>query len=153
MLGRKAASAASTMEQAALHTAHSAEADDGGAFLSTASEPAHVQKVCSQIDVMPTLFNLLGFSYDSRFYGQDVLSDDFRERAFMATYQDLGYYADSVLTVLSPVRQVRQFAVEQTGRSNFTETLIEDEVAEKQLRETQAVYQVINTEYQASSRH
>ena len=116
-------------------------------------EPAHVKKVCSQIDVMPTLFNLLGFSYDSRFYGQDVLSDDFRERAFMATYQDLGYYADSVLTVLSPVRQVRQFAVEQTGRSNFTETLIEDEVAEKQLRETQAVYQVINTEYQASSRH
>ena len=55
--------------------------------------------------------------------------------------------------MLSPVRQVRQFAVEQTGRSNFTETLIEDEVAEKQLRETQAVYQVINTEYQASSRH
>jgi hypothetical protein len=102
---------------------------------------------------MPTLFNLLGFSYDSRFYGQDVLSDDFRERAFMATYQDLGYYADSVLTVLSPVRQVRQFAVEQTGRTGFTETLLEDEVAEKQLRETQAVYQVINNEYQASSRH
>lgn len=116
-------------------------------------EPCHVRKVCSQIDVMPTLFNLLGFSYDSRFYGQDVLADDFRERAFMATYQDLGYYADSVLTVLSPVRQVRQFAVETEGRNGFTETLIEDAVAEKQLRETQAIYQVINTEYQASSRH
>ena len=116
-------------------------------------EPAHVQKVCSQIDVMPTLFKLLGFSYDSRFYGQDVLSDGFRERAYMATYQDLGYYADSVLTVLSPVRKVRQFAVEQTGRSGFTETLIEDAVKEKQLRETQAVYQIINKEYQASSRH
>ena len=110
-------------------------------------EPAHVQKVCSQIDVMPTLFNLLGFSYDSRFYGQDVLAEDYRERAFMATYQDLGYYADSVLTVLSPVRMIRQFAVESEGRSQYRETLIEDGVAEGPLREAQALYQVVNSAY------
>ena len=36
---------------------------------------------------------------------------------------------------------------------NADDEQIEDAVAEKQLRETQAIYQVINTEYQASSRH
>ena len=36
---------------------------------------------------------------------------DSNQRAFMATYQDLGYYSDDVLTVLSPVRRIRQFDV------------------------------------------
>ena len=52
--------------------------------------PQQVDKVISQIDLMPTLFSLLGMDYDSHFFGQDALSDDFRERAFVATYQDLG---------------------------------------------------------------
>ena len=112
-------------------------------------EPRHVEKVCSQIDLMPTLFNLLGFSYDSRFYGQDVLSDSFRERAFMATYQDLGYYADSVLTVLSPVRMVRQFSVAREGRIGYTETLMEQEDA-RLLREAQALYQTVNEDYRSA---
>ena len=96
-----------------------------------------MEKLCSQIDVMPTLFGLLGLSYDSRFYGRDILSLDFRERAFMATYQDLGYYADGVLTVLSPVRMVRQFAVTRHDGWGFDEEPLE-EIAEVQLREAQA---------------
>ena len=113
-------------------------------------EPARVEKLCSQIDVMPTLFSLLGMSYESKFYGQDVLSPDFRERAFMATYQDLGYYADGVLTVLSPVRMVRQFAVTCNEGWRYDEASME-ETAEKQLREAQAYYQTINLAYAASN--
>lgn len=105
-------------------------------------EPEHVDKVCSQIDVMPTLFSLLGLSYRSSFYGQDILADDFPCRAFMATYQDLGYYSGDVLTVLSPVRQVRQFSVSYDGR-HYSETLM-DEEAPRELREAQAYYQSIN---------
>ena len=71
-------------------------------------QPRRVEKLCSQIDLMPTIFSLLHFSYDSKFYGRDILAPDYNQRAFMATYQDLGYYSDDVLTVLSPVRRIRQ---------------------------------------------
>ena len=110
--------------------------------------PQRVEKVCSQIDVMPTLFSLLHFSYDSEFYGQDILAPDYKERAFVATYQDLGYYADGLLTVLSPVRMVRQFAVERDGQEH-RETLVE-ETDEVHLREAQAFYQTANLTHAAS---
>lgn len=63
----------------------------------------------SQIDIMPTLFGLLNFSYQSKFYGQDVFSPEYKPRAFIATYQDLGLIKDDVLTIISPVKKVKQF--------------------------------------------
>ncbi len=109
-------------------------------------EPGRVEKLCSQIDLMPTLFSLLHFSYDSAFYGQDVLDPSFRERAFMATYQDLGYYRDSVLTVLSPVRQVRQFDVVETEPWKHAEQ--PKETAAPDLgHEAQVYYQSVNLGY------
>lgn len=72
--------------------------------------PAKVEPILmSQIDVMPTLFGLLNFSYDSKFYGQDVFKSDYKPRAFVATYQDLGLIKNDVLTIISPVRKVKQF--------------------------------------------
>lgn len=66
-------------------------------------------KLMSQIDLMPTLFGLLHFNYESKFFGQDVLKADYKPRAFIATYQDLGLIKDNVLTILSPKQQVKQF--------------------------------------------
>lgn len=66
-------------------------------------------KLMSQIDVMPTLFGLLNFSYSSKFYGQDVLREEYKPRALIATYQNLGLIKDNVLTILSPKQQVKQF--------------------------------------------
>lgn len=109
-------------------------------------EPRVVEKTCSQIDLMPTLFSLLGFSYDSRFYGQDILSDDFRERAFMATYQDLGFYADGILTVLSPVRRIQQFSVSRSDGWKFSEEPMEV-LDETVLKEAQAYYQTANLSF------
>ena len=63
----------------------------------------------SQIDVMPTVFGLLHFNYQSKFYGQDVLKPDYKPRALIATYQDLGLIKDNVLTILSPKQTVKQF--------------------------------------------
>ena len=63
----------------------------------------------SQIDIMPTLFGLLHFQYQSKFFGQDVLNKNYESRAFIATYQDLGMIKDNVLTILSPKQQVKQF--------------------------------------------
>ncbi|MNG25706.1 hypothetical protein D3C84_1106020 [compost metagenome] len=58
---------------------------------------------------MPTLFGLLNFDYQSKFYGQDVMKPDYKPRALIATYQDLGLIKDNVLTVISPKQQVKQF--------------------------------------------
>ena len=108
--------------------------------------PQRVGKLCSQIDLMPTLFSLLHFSYDSRFYGQDILAPDFRERAFMATYQDLGYYADGVLTVLSPVERIQQFSVRENPDGSHTELPMATP-ADSLVREAQVFYQSVNLGY------
>lgn len=40
------------------------------------SSPVYVDKICSTIDILPTLLNLFGFEYDSRLImGRDVLSN------------------------------------------------------------------------------
>ena len=40
------------------------------------TEPIHVSKYCSSLDIMPTLSNLFGLEYDSRLImGEDILSD------------------------------------------------------------------------------
>lgn len=106
-------------------------------------QPQRVDKLCSQIDLMPTVFSLLHLSYDSRFYGQDILSPDYNQRAFMATYQDLGYFSDDVLTVLSPVRRIRQFDVTGTEEWRHTETPRENP-DDSLVREAQAFYQTVN---------
>ncbi len=106
-------------------------------------QPRRVEKLCSQIDLMPTIFSLLHFSYDSKFYGRDILAPDYNQRAFMATYQDLGYYSDDVLTVLSPVRRIRQFDVRETGPWSHTETPKETP-ADSLVKEAQAFYQTVN---------
>ncbi len=77
--------------------------------------PAKVDKTASQIDLMPTLFALLGMGYESHFYGRNVLADDYEERAFIATYQDMGYLENDTLTVLSPVDRVEQFVRRPTA--------------------------------------
>ena len=65
-------------------------------------------KMMSQIDLMPTLFGILNFNYQSKFFGQDVLKDDYKPRALIATYQNLGLIKDTILTIISPKQQVKQ---------------------------------------------
>ena len=71
--------------------------------------PQHYTNLVSQIDIMPTVFGLLNFNYQSKFFGQDVLQESYKPRALIATYQDLGLIKDNVLTILSPKQQVKQF--------------------------------------------
>lgn len=70
--------------------------------------PAHYNQLMSQIDIMPTLFGLLNFKYQNKFFGQNVLDTNYKPRAFIATYQNLGLIKDNVLTILSPKQQVKQ---------------------------------------------
>ncbi len=65
-----------------------------------------INKLSSQIDVAPTLLSLLNFSYDTFFFGKDILAPDFKERAFIANYQKLGLLKDNQLIFLSPGKEI-----------------------------------------------
>ena len=64
-------------------------------------KPQKIDKLCSQIDIFPTLFKMLNWSYESNFYGKDVLDASFEERTFMGTYLKLGYMKGNDLMILS----------------------------------------------------
>lgn len=68
-------------------------------------KPKKLSHLVSQIDVAPTLFSLLNFSYQSRFFGVDALAT-YSPRAFMGTYKKIAYYNNDELIVLSPTKMV-----------------------------------------------
>jgi len=78
--------------------------------------PQQVDVLASQIDVMPTVLGLLNFSYDSKFFGQDLLAAGSGGRALIGNYQKLGYLHDERLIVLSPQRQVSAYTMDGRGR-------------------------------------
>lgn len=75
------------------------------------AQPKNCNLLMSQIDIMPTAMGLLNFNYQSKFYGQDVLKPDYKPRALIATYQNLGFVKNNVLTIISPKQKVEQFAL------------------------------------------
>lgn len=76
--------------------------------------PHEVGGIVSQIDLMPTLLSLLNMDYDSHFYGRSIFDPGYINRAFIATYQDLGYLEGDTFTILSPVRRYEQYRVVPT---------------------------------------
>ena len=66
-------------------------------------EPGTVLTQCSQIDVPPTVLALLGMSYDSLFFGRNILGMKAKEgRAFVGNYQKLGQLRQKKVAVLRP---------------------------------------------------
>jgi len=75
-------------------------------------KPQKVSKVSSQMDTMPTILSLLGFNYKAKFYGNDILSDNFVQRAFIGNYQKLGYLKDNKLYFLTPDKKVHKMNID-----------------------------------------
>jgi phosphoglycerol transferase MdoB-like AlkP superfamily enzyme len=75
--------------------------------------PAHIapgrhDRMVSQIDIGPTILGLLGMDYETEFYGRDVFQQPpGDERAFIGTYQLLGYLHPDELVQLSPGRHAQ----------------------------------------------
>ncbi|MFF5380324.1 LTA synthase family protein [Pedobacter suwonensis] len=77
--------------------------------------PGKFEKLTAQIDIGPTILGYLNFSYSSKFFGQDVFKmKDSDERAFISTYQSLGYIKNKTLVILNPQKKVA------TYRPDFT---------------------------------
>jgi phosphoglycerol transferase MdoB-like AlkP superfamily enzyme len=79
-------------------------------------QAAHIDKLASQIDVAPTLLDLLGISYESKFFGADLLKSD-PHRALVSTYQKLGLFNGNKLSVLEPKKLTQMFDVDTRNGS------------------------------------
>ncbi len=60
-----------------------------------------INKLCSQIDLFPTLFGYLNWSYTSQLFGKNInLMHPKDERAFIGNYRKMGYLKNNKLMVL-----------------------------------------------------
>ena len=76
-------------------------------------KPGVHSKMISQIDIAPTLMSLLGAKGREHFYGETLFDTSATAaRAFVSNYQELGYYKDNTLIVLSPKQKVATFSVD-----------------------------------------
>ncbi len=66
----------------------------------------------SQLDLAPTLLDVLGVQGDDHFFGLSVFEQKpALRRAFISNYQSLGYLKHGVLTVLLPRRKIEAYRV------------------------------------------
>lgn len=75
----------------------------------------HYSRVASQIDIVPTLLDVLGVKGDDHFYGQSMFeaaAEKQPERAFISNYQELGYYKNNMLIALSPKQKAEAFKID-----------------------------------------
>lgn len=107
-------------------------------FNTSAIVPQKVDKLCSQIDVFPTLFELLNWDYSSNLFGKDILkmtSDD--ERAFIGNYRKLGLLKDNKLMVLSDQKKASLYEWNE-GENSLSILPMDNDF----LKETTSYYQV-----------
>lgn len=73
--------------------------------------PKHIQAgtetaLMSQVDIPPTILALLHFKYKSNFFGHDIFTTkEVDQRAFISTYQALGYLKKDSLVILLPTKK------------------------------------------------
>lgn len=88
--------------------------------------PQQISTLTAQIDIPPTILGLLRLNYHSKFFGQDVLNlAPGRERAFISTYQGLGYLRNGKLVIQSPVKNIREYVPDFTT-GNSRQVALED---------------------------
>jgi phosphoglycerol transferase MdoB-like AlkP superfamily enzyme len=104
--------------------------------------PATVSKLSSQIDLMPTVMALMNWDYEGKFYGNNILADDFREQDFVGNYQKLGFYRDNRFTILSP---------DETAKSLEVVEMELDDVKYKEIENNSSDIDDAITYYQSAS--
>jgi membrane-anchored protein YejM (alkaline phosphatase superfamily) len=82
-------------------------------------QPKTITTLASQIDVMPTMFGLLGWNHETLGYGHDLLAPSTAEstgRAFVSNYQNLGLLTRDGLAILRPNRKSAAYSCDlETG--------------------------------------
>lgn len=102
-------------------------------------KPQRVESLTSQIDIPPTVLGLLGIDYKSKFMGKDVLHYP-SGRAFIGTYQMLGFMKDGHLVVLAPKMDAKVYKLKDNQQ-------IEVRGMEGLVREAISFYQTAYTNF------
>lgn len=77
-----------------------------------------INRLASQIDLMPTLFGYLGWNYTTSLYGKDINQTKIGdERAFIGNYRTLGMLKGNTFTQIDDRKRVKQFTVKDSDKS------------------------------------
>ncbi len=90
-------------------------------------KPRIVDNLSSQIDVPATILGLLQFDYKSKFFGKDIINSP-ANRAFIGTYQLLGYMKDDHLVILSPKAEPKTTKL-SSGEFDQREDLVKEAIS------------------------
>ncbi len=90
-------------------------------------KPGRDARLASQIDIPPTLLDVMGLPGDDHFFGRSLFEADGGQpdsrRAFISNYQELGYLKAGRLVVLGPRQRVDTFVIDANGEATPTETI------------------------------
>lgn len=101
-------------------------------------KPGTYTRMASQIDVVPTLLDVLGVQGSDHYFGQSLfVAAGKPERVFVSNYQELGYYRDGLLTVLSPQQRAQAYRIAPGKKEEATPA----ELDQTRLAEAIAYYQ------------
>ena len=110
---------------------------------------SHYSRVASQIDIVPTLLDVLGTKGAEHFYGQSLFkaaAEKQPERAFISNYQSLGYLKNNTLIVLSPKQKTEAYQVDPQSFES-TPTKLDEAL----VNEAIAYYQTASRDYKAGA--
>jgi phosphoglycerol transferase MdoB-like AlkP superfamily enzyme len=80
--------------------------------------PGRNDRLVSQIDIPPTLLDVMGLPGDDHFFGKSLFEQSHdAPRAFISNYQELGYLQEGHLTVLGPKKRVERLQVDANGNA------------------------------------
>lgn len=82
------------------------------------NEKGKVDKLVSQIDLMPTLFSTIGWTFDNATFGKNIFEmKPEEERALIGNYWTLGLLKSNVFTQISDHKEVQQFQFNSSDRT------------------------------------
>jgi phosphoglycerol transferase MdoB-like AlkP superfamily enzyme len=107
--------------------------------------PGRYSRLVSQIDIPPTILDLLGVPGDDHFFGISMFEqgDAARQRAFISNYQELGYLTQDRLVVLGPKQKVEFFAIDETGTA--TPAPVDEQLRNEAIAYYQTAFQAFKT--------
>jgi phosphoglycerol transferase MdoB-like AlkP superfamily enzyme len=111
-------------------------------------QPRVVTRLMAQIDIAPTLLGMLHLHYKTKFLGQDIFNlPPGKEKAFISTYQGLGFIQNGHLIIQFPVKKLKEYIPDfQTGLA--AETPVNDTLAKKAIAYYQtAAWLIKNRQY------
>jgi phosphoglycerol transferase MdoB-like AlkP superfamily enzyme len=79
-------------------------------------KPGVIDKMASQVDLAPTILSFLNIDFESRFFGNDILTKE-TNPIFVSTYQLLGYLENNEFVILSPRKDPLFYKVKDNKKS------------------------------------